>query len=285
MNESVKVSYFQKQATFCPICDEEFTKEDLLTGDGRLIAGNLSDFLRREYEPSQKYGMIYPLCYPVIVCPNCFFSAFVSDFDNVDEADIPKLRDQVKSRKKAVALLFDELDFSNPRTLNEGAASYLLATLSYEYRGIEVCPTFKRGLASLRGAWSFEDINKNNPNQNWDVVAKIFFQKARFFYRLALEREDSGEESLTSVQNFGPDVDQNYQFEGVIYLAAFLEFRFGDKEDSRKRFLQLEKSKLLLSKVFGFGKSSRDKPTPILEHARDTFAHISNEIEKLAKKQ
>ena len=54
--QSVKVTFFSKNPIECPLCNTKFYKEDLLSGRGRLIAGDLSDELRRFYEPSQKYG-------------------------------------------------------------------------------------------------------------------------------------------------------------------------------------------------------------------------------------
>jgi uncharacterized protein (DUF2225 family) len=79
----LKISYRQKNSSICPVCSFEFHREDLLSGGGRLIAGKLSDDLRRNYEVSKKYGKIYPLAYAVNVCPSCYYSAYPKDFESL----------------------------------------------------------------------------------------------------------------------------------------------------------------------------------------------------------
>jgi uncharacterized protein (DUF2225 family) len=281
LSDKKNVSFFHKTPTVCPVCEADFSREELLSGGGRLIAGDLTPELRRNYEPSARYGEVWPIIYPVTVCPNCFFAALPGDFDDALDADIAALQAATEERQHAAGLLFDDLDYFQPRGLHEGMASYLLATMSYDYRGEVVSPTFKRGLCSLRAAWLANDLERHEPDSNWTYVAELFYRKARFFYALAMEREESAEESLQGVHNYGPDSDQNYSFEGLIYIAALLEFRFGPRNDGDKRAKALDRAKISLSKVFGFGRASREKPTPILEHARETFAAIDEEIDQL----
>ena len=54
MAEELKISYFEKNPRTCPVCNKEFYHEMLLTGGGRLIAGNLRDDLRRTYEKDKQ---------------------------------------------------------------------------------------------------------------------------------------------------------------------------------------------------------------------------------------
>ncbi|RPJ07685.1 MAG: DUF2225 domain-containing protein, partial [Spirochaetaceae bacterium] len=75
-----KITFFQNQKIQCPICGDTFYREELLTGGGRLIAGKLTDELRRLYEPSVKFGEINPLVYPITVCPSCYYAVFADDF-------------------------------------------------------------------------------------------------------------------------------------------------------------------------------------------------------------
>ena len=281
MSEKNKVSFFHKTPSVCPVCEAEFSREELLSGGGRLIAGDLCPELRRHYEPSVRYGEIWPVIYPVTVCPNCLFAALPGDFDDAADADIAALQQATEERQHAAGLLFDDLDYFRPRGLREGMASYLLATMSYDYRAEIISPTFKRGLCSLRAGWLSSDLERHEPDGNWTYVGELFYRKARFFYSLAMEREESGEELLQGVSNFGPDSDQNYSFEGLIYTASLLEFRFGPRRDAQRRVAALDRAKIRLSKVFGFGRASRAKPTPILEHARETFAAIDEELEQL----
>ena len=68
MNETQKLTFFEKKQTVCPVCDAKFYREDLLSGGGRLIAGDLTPELRRLYEPSKKYGEVHPLMPCVLLC-------------------------------------------------------------------------------------------------------------------------------------------------------------------------------------------------------------------------
>ena len=80
-----RISFFAKNKTVCPSCNAEFYREDVRTGRGRLIAGDLANDLRRLYEPSKKYGEVQPLIYTITVCPVCFYAAFPSDFESLPE--------------------------------------------------------------------------------------------------------------------------------------------------------------------------------------------------------
>ena len=77
---SEKTTFFSKNPIVCPVCETSFYKEDLLSGGGRLIAGELTEELHRTYEPSKKYGEVYPLVYAVLVCPSCLYAAYTQDF-------------------------------------------------------------------------------------------------------------------------------------------------------------------------------------------------------------
>ena len=78
------ISYRSKNKTNCPVCRFEFARENLHSGGGRLIAGKLTEELRRLYEVSKKFGRVYPLAYEVVTCPQCLYSAFANDFEKLD---------------------------------------------------------------------------------------------------------------------------------------------------------------------------------------------------------
>ncbi|MDC7126404.1 MAG: DUF2225 domain-containing protein, partial [Spirochaetales bacterium] len=150
-----KLTFWSKNEIVCPICDCKFKREELLTGRGRLIAGNLTGELRRLYEPSQKYGDVCPLIYPVTVCPSCYYAAFPSDFESIPFQAISKIDKSNLERHGSIGKIFTNLDFSSPRGLSEGAASYYLAISCYEHFTAEHTPTIKRAISALRAAWIF----------------------------------------------------------------------------------------------------------------------------------
>src|SRR5574344_120960 len=101
------ISYWSKDKCHCPVCRKDFEREEMLTGGGRMIAGELTDELHRIYEPSAKFGKVYPLIYSIGACPNCHTALFWSDFKELtDQASIDRILDDEEKRKKAVNTMF-----------------------------------------------------------------------------------------------------------------------------------------------------------------------------------
>jgi uncharacterized protein (DUF2225 family) len=61
MDEGKKISFRQKNPTMCPICRNEFYREEMFTGGGRLIVEVLTDELRRIYKESKNTERSIPL--------------------------------------------------------------------------------------------------------------------------------------------------------------------------------------------------------------------------------
>ncbi|MCQ2595227.1 MAG: DUF2225 domain-containing protein [Treponemataceae bacterium] len=276
--KKLALTYYSKQTIKCPVCDAEIPREELLSGSGRLVAGNLTDELRRLYTPSQKYGVVYPLVYSLGVCPKCKLSLFWGDFEHFD----PNLREQfldtIDERNNKVEEVFPYADFTRNRTLLEGCASYYHALLCYEKMNpLKNSTTMKRAILTLRLAWMTSDLHEICNDRNFDFMAAQFYKKALFFYTEAMRKESNGEERVAYVTNFGPDLDKNYGFDGVVYLCALLEYKFGPKNDP-DRLAHLDAHKRSLARMFGLGKSSKNKPGPLLEHARNLYDKLTAEL-------
>jgi len=277
-DKNLTLTFYSREQVECPICNAKFKREELMTGGGRLVAGKLTDELRRLYEPSAKYGEVHPQVYSVTVCPKCHYSAFPQDFDILDKDSLNRIYEKMQERYESVKRLFSKLNFSMNRTLNEGAASYYLAILCYELVDTKYSPTIKQGLCSLRAAWLFSELGKKYPEENYGYVSNLFYHKALFFYRHAIELETSGKEMIANLKSFGPDIDKNYGYDGVLYLGALLEYKYGSKTDPAKRIGLLSANRRALAKMFGLGKSSKNKPGPLLEHARTLYEAFVTEI-------
>jgi len=276
-----KVTFFEKKQTVCPICAAKFFREDLLSGGGRLIAGDLTKELRRRYEPSKKFGHVHPLIYPVTVCPVCYFAALPVDFASPPDSSVRKAEVAADERRESMAAILPTLDFASPRTLREGIASYYFAVMCYDLYEKKANPTFKAGLCALRAAWILGDLHKDEPGENWDHLALVLYRKAHFYYQLALEREGAGHEPFDAALAFGPDLDKNYGYYGVIYLAAFLDFKYGSKSNAEARVQSLRYARRMMAKIFGVGKSSKNRPTAILDNAKEVYEQMGEEIQKL----
>ncbi|MFW6215450.1 MAG: DUF2225 domain-containing protein [Alkalispirochaetaceae bacterium] len=272
------LTFFTKNKIQCPVCDEGFHREEMRTGRGRMIAGDLTRELRRNYEASKHHGEVYPLIYPVTVCPSCFYAAYPPDFDSPPEKGLEALREDQAKRKGGVEKLFDYLNFTEPRRLQEGVASYILAIFSYDHFSKQVSPKFKQGLSALRGAWLSGDLHRKAPSENYDYLQSILYRKARFFYSVAVEWEQTGREPLSGAGMLGPDLDKNYGYDGVLYLSGLLEYKYGPKKDAQRRAEALDRAKRTIARIFGMGKASKDKPAAILDNAREVYEEISREL-------
>ncbi|MDR1566303.1 MAG: DUF2225 domain-containing protein [Treponema sp.] len=273
-----KVSFQSKEEYACPVCETVFHREELLSGSGRLIAGALTDELHRLYEPSAKYGEVYPLIYQATVCPECWFAAMDKDFSSLPEQGRDKAAGDRDRRIAETGLVFPGLDFHNSKDLESGAASQYLVVRCYEFFSKEFSPTIKQGIAALRAGWLLEELDRKIPGQHYDWLALLFKKKAMFLYDEAIQKEQSGKETLSGIKIFGPDTDKNYAYEGVLYLSALLTYKYGFQDNPGLRTPALDEAKRTIAKIFGIGKSSKSKPGPLLEHARSLYDNISKEL-------
>jgi uncharacterized protein (DUF2225 family) len=278
MDGDIKISFTSKEEYGCPVCDTNFHREELLTGSGRLIAGAITDELHRLYEPSAKYGVIYPLAYQATVCPNCWFASMDKDFLTVPHQARSRVQGDRNKRFSAVRLIFPSVDFTQPRDLVSGAASLYLVLWCYDYYTKEFSPTIKQAIAALRTGWMLDKLNEKYPGFHYDWLALLFKKKSQFLYNEAIQREQSGKETLSGIKNFGPDTDKNYSYEGALYLSALLRLKYGSRENPLARAESLQSAKRTIAKMFGLGKSSKSKPGPLLEHARELYDNINKEL-------
>ena len=277
-SEDLKISFISKEIYVCPVCEKKFNREELLTGSGRLIAGEITDELHRLYEPSVKYGIIYPLVYQATVCPNCWFASMDKDFQNFPTGSKSKAEKEAATRKKDTRLIFPSADFTKPRDLVNGAASYYLVLCCYDYYTKEFSPTIKQAIAAVRAGWLLDLLHEKYPGYNYDWLAQLFKKKSQFLYNEAIFKEQNGKETLSGIKNFGPDTDKNYSYEGALYMSGLLKLKYGQRNNTEARIEELHNSKRTIAKMFGLGKSSKSKPGPLLEHARELYDNINKEL-------
>lgn len=276
-----KISYRHKDLTICPVCSYEFSREEMLTGGGRLIAGKLTDELRRLFEKNEKFGKVYPLAYLVIVCPRCLYAAYPKDFISITPDEIQKITNDEKTRIESIKKFFGNVDFEEDRTLVSGAASYLLAVECYTHRIKNVAPTIKRAVSSIRAAWLFDDLSKEFPDKPYKKISNFFYGKAYKFYNQTLSLLQKGGEILEDAGHIGPDYEKNWGYDGILYMCAVLTVKFGSLEkDINKRINNFDVTKRYLSRLFGDGKSSKTRPGDLVERIRGLYDKINEMIEE-----
>ena len=276
-----KISYRAKKETVCPVCDYEFRREELLTGGGRMNAGDLTDELHRVYLPTQRYGEVYPLIYPVSVCPQCWYAAYPRHFESLDFEERDQIKGSIGKRKNMIKPVLTNVDFDGDRGLEEGIASYVLAAVCYEYRKSSNNPAFMRALSFLRAGWLAGELHNNLPSENYDYMAKIYLRKASFFYGEVLECEQTGSENIEEVPHHGPDLDNNFGYDGVLYLLGVLLLKYGQSDDSSRRVAALKEARSAVARIVGMGKSSKSKPSALLDLARELHKTIKIELETI----
>ena len=281
MDNSKKVTFRQKNATICPICSNEFFREEMLTGGGRLIAGKLTAELRRNYEESKKFGKIFPLNYQITVCPVCFYASYPKDFNNLLPDEEAQLSELTNARKTAVRKFFPDINFNDDRILEHGAASYMLAVDCYNFRNKNVAPTFKNAVSSIRAAWLFDDLAMEYPDRPFKKVSLFFYKKAYDYYIKVVELVQTGGEPSDAAGNMGPDTDKNWGYDGILYITAVLTMKIGAREqDIQKRIENFARCKRYLSRLFGIGKTSKSKPGELLDKTRDLYDKINKMLEQ-----
>lgn len=273
------ISYWSKDKCLCPVCRKTFEREVMLSGNGRMIAGGLSDDLHRTFEPSAKFGRIYPLIYEIGACPYCCTAMLWSDFKELkDKKSIESISGDRDARLSSCENIFPHFNLKKERTLYDGCAMYFLALLTYSKMESDHLPTMKSAFLSLRLAWLCRELDAAVPGHNFKYISDVMYRKALFFYQQAVQCEMNRTERSSSLNNFGPDMDKNYGWDGVIYLCGLLEYKYGQKEDFQLRLKKLAESKTAIARIFGLGKSSKNKPGPLLEKARDLYDRLSKEL-------
>lgn len=280
-----EISFFKEEDIECPSCSKIVVFEEMKTGRGRLDAGPLSMDLHRVFIATEEFGQAYPFLYNVATCNHCFFSALKHDFTKLKTDTLENIKgdEASKTRVEFVSHLFEKLpNFIERKNLVSGIASYLLAVATYNQFSKRNSPTIRMALCTLRTAWlcqHIRDLGYEDPNINF--LIKVLYRKAFFLYDRALELGMKGEEDLSENIILGPDVDNNYGYDGVIYMHAWLCTNYGSKANVEMRLKQLHSMRTNLSKVFGFGRASKEKPSALLNIARSTFDQIENELRKL----
>ncbi|PJZ68072.1 hypothetical protein CH373_04540 [Leptospira perolatii] len=279
-----KISFRAKEDTVCPVCSEVHQKENMFQGGGRLIAGKLTQELRRLYEKNKKFGRVNPNDYVLNVCPRCLYTCFPKDWSLLDAEENTKFKESADARRKNIELIMGPLDFYQDRNLVLGAASYLLSIECYQARKVNVAPTPKKAVCAVRGAWYYDDLNAEFPNMGYDKIRDLLYQKSAGWYTETMEIMQSGSEPVESASYIlGPDTDKNWGFDGVIYLSAYLTMKFKDElaSDAQSKLNLLVRAKRTLSRLYGSGKASKSKPSVIIDMAKELYDEYNKLIEAM----
>jgi uncharacterized protein (DUF2225 family) len=206
---------------------------------------------------------------------------YPEDFPHIPQEHRSMALSQKVKRIHETRMIFPHLDFNKPRNLISGTASYLLSLSSYSFHTKECAPTFKKALSALRAAWLFDDLHKKARDQGFNRFRTIMYRKAMNYYEKSIVYSQNGQEHIDGIKNFGPDLDKNYGYQGVLYMSTLLLYKYGSDENREERIEKLTGAKRVISKVFGSGKSSKSKPSFILDISKDLYEKVGEKVEEL----
>ena len=66
----------------------------------------------------------------------------------------------------------------------------------------------------------------------------------------------------------------------MVYLCGLLEYKYGQPDDLPLRYKKLDENKRAIARIFGLGKSSKAKPGPLLENARNLYDNITDALKE-----
>jgi len=272
-----QVTFFSKREITCPSCKTIFKREELQIGRGRINAGELTNELRRLYIPTQKYGVVNPLLYPILICPSCFFSGLLSDFQKLPQDNINTISLEEENRHKLISKIFGiSFDFTERRSLITGLASYILAFSSTIHLPKIFSPTARRGLYSLRAAWLAEDCYNKSKIPIFQELQKEMYHQAYINYDLALDKQIRNIEPFDGFIWMGPDIDTNFGYDGMLYITALLNLKHLSLLSIDEQLVKLGQTKRVLSKIFGVGKATKEKPTVLVSNAKNLYLMASD---------
>ena len=226
------VSFFQKEKTVCPVCNEKFHIETMYSGRGRVNTGDTLYDLRKLYLPTEKYGLFNPLIYYVIVCPRCFYATVPEDFNAiVDNGQIIyQCKNATKERKEFIINIFGKLpDFYRNRDHYLGGISFILSLLTYTLFNNNFSVNIKKAAMSLRTSWFIYDLcseedKSEGEREKYRSIYYYFRYLAWSFYDQFLLETQINVKSIENSKRMGPDVDKDYGFNGAVYLSALLGY-------------------------------------------------------------
>ncbi|MGL5254884.1 MAG: DUF2225 domain-containing protein [Brevinema sp.] len=280
---SNSVTFFSKKEIVCPLCSCSFQREELQTGRGRINAGDLTPELRRLYIPTQKYGVVNPLLYPLAVCPQCLFAGLPSDFQRL--SNIGKQDVEAQNRHTMIKKIFGKtIDFTVNRDIAAGLASYVLAFMSTTHLEKDFSPTLRRGLYALRAAWLAGDLFAKSGVCHLGDLKTELYKQSLLNYESAMEKQLKNQEPFDGLVWMGPDVDTNFGYDGVIYIIGVLLYNQIEFLPDADKIKRIEMVKRNLSRIFGMGKSTRDKPEILISYTRDLYNKMNADLKRLEER-
>jgi uncharacterized protein (DUF2225 family) len=169
-----KKKFWYKKMT-CPLCESEF--ESVRVFSNAISVKKRDIFLRPTYQD------VDPDRYSLVTCPECYFTAFESDFDKILDT-MPFVRLDMLRNSLARAKQNLTLNLGEDRTIEDSHNIQILGILTY----IQADMPFKTAQLFLKMGWYYMD---KNDLEN----AAISYSKALKQFERAYAEDKKGEHS------------------------------------------------------------------------------------------
>lgn len=214
----------------CPLCARHF-KADRFKAWKFPVTDTDSDFCPMSTEN------IHPELYSVIVCPGCFYSAYVGRFNEVQPVEVVKKRflDFAAQEERRIASF--NLDFRTDRTLLHGTKSFELAALTMTQLGIRNSVKASAEFW-LKTSWLCRRLGHQKAEREAQQKARDLFVRVYAPYRRVNNRFPS-ETGIFARLESGMD---RISDRGVVvsgFLAGELSRRLGDLDLADELFKEV----------------------------------------------
>lgn len=139
----------------CPVCSHEFKMTNVLSRRARV--------LKRDSDFCPHYKDLNPIYYSVVVCPNCGYTSFNGESDELElnQKELYRLKGQPR---------WTYNDLNKSRSISEAIKAYKLLLLTYNI----INPKYSKiAKACLRLAWLYRYIDdQKNENKYLDLMIK-----------------------------------------------------------------------------------------------------------------
>lgn len=214
----------------CPVCSRHF-KADRFKVWKFPVTDTDSDFCPMSTEN------VHPELYSVIVCPGCFYSAYVGRFNETQPAEVVKRRFLDFSAQEERRLASIGLDFKTDRTLLHGTKSFELAALAVTQLGIRNSVKASAEFW-LKASWLCRRMGHQKAEREAQQKSRDLFIRVFNPYR-RVNNKFPGETTIFTKLEPGMD---RISDRGVVvsgFLAGELSRRLGDYELADELFKEV----------------------------------------------
>ncbi|MCR4435668.1 MAG: DUF2225 domain-containing protein [Clostridiales bacterium] len=196
--ESYGTYIFSKQVR-CPVCNKNFNV--------KMPKNSKLKLDRVDYDFRKRYVDFEPLWYSIWVCPECYYSNFIADYEKIPFKSIKPLREKTGELKDKISV-----EFTEPRNIDQVFTAYYLSIFC---ANIYNAAPQKMGKLWIQLSWLYKDVNDEEMFKKTSSLALENYYNAFYKSKLNISAEQE---------------QQYYLILGELFLLK------GDEKEAQKHF-------------------------------------------------